>query len=225
MQLLEDKFVERVSDIRVLVGNRHIPQSWFVIKRATDIVLGSALFVATLPIVAAAATAIVLVDPGPPFFTQERVGQGGRKFRMVKLRTMVKGAHAMRAAVQHLNEVDGPAFKIRNDPRLHALGSFLRRSSIDELPNLINVIRGDMSLVGPRPPLPSEVAHYTPYALRRLIVPQGITCYWQIGGRSALSFEDWMLLDNAYVDAWTPWGDLAILAKTLPAVLRKDGAH
>ena len=144
---------------------------------------------------------------------------------MLQLRTMVNGAHALRHSVMHLNEVDGPVFKIRNDPRLHPLGRFLRRTSIDELPNLVNVVLGDMSLVGPRPALPSEVEHYDAIALRRLSVPQGVTCLWQINGRSDVSFEHWMELDNRYVDSWTPLGDLLIIAKTVPAVLRRDGAH
>ena len=144
---------------------------------------------------------------------------------MYKLRTMVNGAHAHRDEIMHLNELDGPVFKIRNDPRLHPLGRFLRRTSIDELPNFVNVIAGDLSLVGPRPALPSEVEHYDAVARRRLSVPQGVTCLWQINGRSEVSFDHWMELDNRYVDTWTPWGDLTIIAKTVPAVLRKDGAH
>jgi lipopolysaccharide/colanic/teichoic acid biosynthesis glycosyltransferase len=144
---------------------------------------------------------------------------------MYKLRTMVHNAHDMRDQLMHLNEADGPVFKIRNDPRLHPLGRILRRTSIDELPNLINVVLGDISLVGPRPALPCEINHYSAYASRRLNVPQGITCYWQCNGRSDVSFEHWMELDNLYVDTWSPLGDLVILAQTIPAVLRKDGAH
>ncbi|MBV8117481.1 MAG: sugar transferase, partial [Candidatus Eremiobacteraeota bacterium] len=132
---------------------------------------------------------------------------------------------SMRDELMHLNERDGPVFKIRNDPRMHPLGRFLRRTSIDELPNLVNVVLGDMSLVGPRPALPSEVEHYDAFARRRLSVPQGLTCLWQINGRGGVSFEEWMVLDNRYVDTWTPLGDLALIALTIPAVLRKDGAH
>jgi lipopolysaccharide/colanic/teichoic acid biosynthesis glycosyltransferase len=138
---------------------------------------------------------------------------------------MVKNAHDLRDGFMHLNEADGPVFKIRNDPRLHPLGGLLRRTSIDELPNLLNVIRGEMSLVGPRPALPCEIAHYDHAARRRLKVPQGITCLWQINGRSDVSFEHWMFLDNLYVESWSPLTDLAIIVKTIPAVLRKDGAH
>jgi lipopolysaccharide/colanic/teichoic acid biosynthesis glycosyltransferase len=204
---------------------RAVPESWRVFKRLTDVVLGSAFLVVLSPVIALAAVAIVFVTGGKPFFAQERVGMHARRFRMFKLRTMVDGAHEMREDLMHLNEVDGPVFKIRNDPRLHPLGRFLRRTSIDELPNLLNVVLGDMSLVGPRPALPCEVAHYDGYAMRRLSVPQGITCLWQVNGRSEVSFEEWMHLDNLYVDSWTPLGDLVLIVKTVPAVLRKDGAH
>jgi lipopolysaccharide/colanic/teichoic acid biosynthesis glycosyltransferase len=206
-------------------GKRTVPKWWYAAKRTIDIVLGSLLLLLALPLLAVAALAIVLVDRGSPFYAQERVGQNGKRFRMFKLRTMVHGAHAMRDDILHLNEVEGPVFKIRNDPRLHAIGAFLRRSSIDELPNLFNVLLGSMSLVGPRPPLPSEVEHYTPVARLRLSVPQGITCLWQINGRSEVSFDDWMALDNRYIDTWSPWSDLVILFKTVPAVVRKEGAH
>jgi lipopolysaccharide/colanic/teichoic acid biosynthesis glycosyltransferase len=206
-------------------GEREVPESWPSLKRWIDVVAGSLLLVISAPAVILAALAIACVTGGTPFFAQERVGMHGRRFKMFKLRTMVNGAHALRHSVMHLNEVDGPVFKIRNDPRLHPLGRFLRRTSIDELPNFVNVVLGDMSLVGPRPALPSEVAHYDAIALRRLSVPQGITCLWQINGRSDVSFEHWMELDNQYVTSWTPIGDLLIIAKTLPAVLRRDGAH
>jgi lipopolysaccharide/colanic/teichoic acid biosynthesis glycosyltransferase len=207
------------------LDERDVPQSWAALKRWIDVVAGTLLLVLFAPVIALAALAIACVTGGTPFYAQERVGMGGSRFKMFKLRTMVNGAHALRGSVMHLNEVDGPVFKIRNDPRLHPLGSFLRRTSIDELPNLVNVVLGEMSLVGPRPALPSEVEHYDALALRRLTVPQGVTCLWQINGRSEVSFEHWMELDNRYVDSWTPLGDLVIIAKTLPAVLRRDGAH
>jgi lipopolysaccharide/colanic/teichoic acid biosynthesis glycosyltransferase len=206
-------------------GARPIPESWYALKRSIDVIVGLLLVIVTAPLVVMAALAIACVTGGTPFFAHERVGMHGRRFRMFKLRTMVAGAHAMRQSVMHLNEVDGPVFKIRNDPRLHPLGAFLRRTSIDELPNLLNVLRGEMSLVGPRPALPSEVEHYDAVARRRLSVPQGVTCLWQINGRSDVSFEHWMELDNRYVDEWTPLGDLLIVARTIPAVLRRNGAH
>ncbi|HEY5426278.1 MAG TPA: sugar transferase [Candidatus Tumulicola sp.] len=204
---------------------REVPESWLLLKRAIDVALGLILLVVAAPILALAAVGIVCTTGGSPFFAQERVGMHGRRFKMFKLRTMVNGAHKMRDDLMHLNEVAGPVFKIRNDPRLHPLGRLLRRTSIDELPNLLNVVLGDMSLVGPRPALPCEVAHYDGFAMRRLTVPQGVTCLWQINGRSEVSFEEWMVLDNRYVDTWTPLGDLIVIAATVPAVLRKDGAH
>ena len=207
------------------VPDRYVPASWWTAKRSIDIVIGALLFALALPIVILAAIGIVAVTGGAPFYAQERVGQYGRRFKMFKLRTMVENAHDFRHQLMHLNEADGPVFKIRNDPRLHPLGRLLRRTSIDELPNLLNVLRGEMSLVGPRPALPSEVAHYDHFCQRRLAVPQGITCLWQISGRSDVSFQEWMELDNEYVESWTPAGDLSIILKTIPAVLRKDGAH
>jgi lipopolysaccharide/colanic/teichoic acid biosynthesis glycosyltransferase len=207
------------------VGEREVPQSWWTLKRTIDVVLGLALLILTSPLIVIAAIAIILVTGGSPIYAQERVGQYGRRFKMLKLRTMVKDAHELRDQLMHLNEVDGPVFKIRKDPRLHPLGGLLRRTSIDELPNLINVVLGDIALVGPRPALPCEIEHYDGSARRRLGVPQGVTCLWQINGRSDVSFEHWMQLDNHYVDTWTPLGDLAIVLRTIPAVLRKDGAH
>jgi lipopolysaccharide/colanic/teichoic acid biosynthesis glycosyltransferase len=208
-----------------LSGVRLVPAWWLGFKRVFDIVVAAMVLLPALPVIAIAALAVVLVDRGAPFYSQERVGYMGRRFRMFKLRTMVEGAHDMRDDLLHLNEVDGPVFKIKDDPRLHPLGSFLRRTSIDELPNLFNVLRGEMSLVGPRPPLPSEVEHYGPYEMRRLSVVPGITCLWQISGRCSISFDEWMRLDNEYIDTWSPLKDAEILVRTIPAVIRKDGAH
>jgi lipopolysaccharide/colanic/teichoic acid biosynthesis glycosyltransferase len=218
MQIVND-------DVRILIAQRRVPASWHALKRLMDVVLGTAVLIVALPIIALAAIAIVVVDRGAPFYSQERVGLNGRRFRMFKLRTMVEGAHEMRDDILHLNEADGPVFKIKDDPRLHPLGRFLRRTSIDELPNLFNVLRGEMSLVGPRPPLPSEVEHYSSYARRRLSVVPGVTCLWQVNGRCSVSFDEWMRLDNEYIDTWSPLGDLVLLFKTIPAVIRKDGAH
>lgn len=214
-----------MTERHLATRERTVPSWWVSLKRAGDLSVGTLLLVISLPIIALASLAIVCVTGSSPFFVQERVGQGGRLFKMFKLRTMVCGAHEMRDDLMHLNEVDGPVFKIRNDPRLHPLGHFLRRTSIDELPNLFNVVLGDMSLVGPRPALPVEVQDYDAFARRRLDVPQGITCLWQINGRSDVNFDHWMELDNRYIDTWTPLGDVEIVLKTIPAVLRKDGAH
>jgi lipopolysaccharide/colanic/teichoic acid biosynthesis glycosyltransferase len=202
-----------------------VPRSWHVAKRSIDIAVSLVALVLTAPIVLASAIAIAIVSPGSPFFLQERVAKNGRRFKMFKLRTMVEGAHHYHEEMRRFNDVRGPVLKIRNDPRLHPIGKFLRRTSIDELPNLINVLRGEMSVVGPRPPLPQEVAHYDRYAMRRLTVNPGITCLWQISGRSNVSFDEWMHLDNLYIDTWSPLGDLAIIVRTIPAVLGGEGAH
>ena len=195
-------------------------------KRGVDLGLGGLAFLLCVPVVVVAALAIVCVSPGSPLFFQERVGRDGRRFKMWKLRTMNEGAHLRHDEMRELNEVSGPVLKIRNDPRLHLLGAVLRRTSIDELPNLVNVLRGEISLVGPRPPLPCEVEHYgCVCGGRRLSVKPGITCTWQISGRSNVSFDEWMHLDNAYIDHWTPLGDLLILLRTIPAVIRGEGAH
>jgi lipopolysaccharide/colanic/teichoic acid biosynthesis glycosyltransferase len=204
---------------------RVVPRSWHVLKRAIDVAVASSAAVVFSPVVALAALGIACVSPGAPFFLQERVGKNGLHFKLFKLRTMVEGAHLSHDEMCALSEVDGPVFKIRDDPRLHPLGKFLRRTSIDELPNLINVLRGEMSIVGPRPPLPREVARYDDYARRRLTVKPGITCLWQISGRSNVRFDEWMRLDNEYIDTWTPLSDLGIVLKTVPAVLRGEGAH
>ena len=206
-------------------GTRIVPRYWHTLKRLSDLLLGTVFLIISAPVVAIAAVAVSASTGGPAFFGQDRVGLRGKMFRMIKLRTMIDGAHEMREDLLHLNEASGPVFKIKNDPRLHPLGAFLRRTSIDELPNLWNVLRGEMSLVGPRPPLPCEVEHYDDYAMRRLTVKPGITCLWQINGRSDVSFDEWMKLDNQYINSWSPAGDLKILLQTVPAVLKKDGAH
>jgi len=204
---------------------REVPRSWHAVKRIIDLAVAATALLLLAPVVVLAALGIVLVSPGSPFFLQERVGKGGRRFKLCKLRTMVDGAHLRHSEMHELNEVDGPVLKIRNDPRLHPLGKLLRRTSVDELPNLFNVLRGEMSIVGPRPPLPSEVEHYDSTALRRLTVKPGITCLWQVSGRSNVSFERWMALDNEYIDSWSPLVDVTIMLRTIPAVLRGEGAH
>ena len=200
--------------------------AWYgAAKRTLDVTLSLIVLALSSPFLILATIGIVAVTRHNPIYRQDRVGLGGRRFGMYKLRTMVPGAHALLPELRQFNEADGPVFKMRDDPRLHALGPLLRRTSVDELPNFVNVLLGDMSVVGPRPPLPEEVAHYDAYALRRLVVKPGVTCLWQISGRSHLSFDEWMALDNEYIDNWSPALDLTIIAKTLPAVLRGVGAH
>jgi lipopolysaccharide/colanic/teichoic acid biosynthesis glycosyltransferase len=202
-----------------------VPAAWHVCKRLMDVLFSIVLLILTAPVVAAAAIAIVFVSKGSPFFAQPRVGKDGHIFRMYKLRTMVNGAHLLHDDMRNRNGVTGPVLKIKKDPRLHPIGAFLRRYSIDELPNLWSVLIGDMSLVGPRPPLPKEVADYDIRAFRRLTVKPGVTCLWQISGRSDIPFDRWIELDNRYIDGWSPLLDLRIIAATIPAVLSGRGAY
>jgi exopolysaccharide biosynthesis polyprenyl glycosylphosphotransferase len=195
------------------------------VKRGIDLVLALVLFVVTLPVQLLAAAAILLFSGAPVFFRQVRCGLNGRHFTLRKFRTMESGAEDRLAEISHLNEMTGPVFKARRDPRLTAAGKLLRRLSIDELPQLWNVIVGDMSLVGPRPPLPDEVSRYEPWQRRRLSMKPGLTCLWQVSGRSELDFDRWMALDLKYIDTWSPLLDLKILLKTVPAVLSGRGAR
>jgi len=195
-------------------------------KRAFDIVFSVALLLVTLPLQLAAALAIRLSTRGPVLFRQTRSGLNGRPFRLLKFRTMIEGAEERLSEVSHLNEMSGPVFKSARDPRLTGVGKLLRRFSIDELPQLWNVLAGDMSVVGPRPPLPEEVAHYEAWQRRRLSMKPGLTCLWQISGRNEIpDFERWMALDLKYIDTWTPFLDIKILLLTVPIVLTGRGAR
>ncbi|MGE0640013.1 MAG: sugar transferase [Thermoanaerobaculia bacterium] len=193
-------------------------------KRITDILLSTLLLTVALPVVVGVAIAIRVTSSGAVLFRQKRCGLNGRPFTLYKFRTMVADAEERRAEVEHLNEMDGPVFKARNDPRVTRVGRLLRRFSLDELPQLWNVLKGDMSLVGPRPPIPEEVARYERWQRRRLAMKPGLTCLWQISGRNQVDFDRWMQLDLAYIDNWSPWLDLKILLRTLPVVLSGRGA-
>ena len=169
--------------------------------------------------------AIKLTSEGPVLFLQERIGLNKRRFKIYKFRTMIPNAERLMRSLESKNEASGPVFKIKDDPRITPVGRFLRRSSIDELPQLLNVLRGDMSLVGPRPlPVRDYEGFSEDWQRRRFSVTPGITCLWQVNGRSDVSFEEWMLLDLKYLDEWSLWLDLKILAKTVPAVLKGAGA-
>ena len=194
-------------------------------KRAVDVVLAALALFLTLPLWIVIAVAIKMDSPGPIFFIQERVGMGGRPFRFVKFRSMSADAESLRAGLVHRNEVDGPVFKIRNDPRSTRVGRILRRYSLDELPQLINVLIGDMTLVGPRPPLPSEVEQYRPEDRLRLTVKPGLTCLWVIRGRSHLGFEEWMAADREYIEHLSFWLDVTILVRTVSVALSGRGAY
>ncbi len=195
-----------------------------VAKRVLDFLVASAGIVLFSPVMAAAAFLIKLSSPGPIFYRQVRCGQYGRPFELIKFRTMIEGAEDRLWEIKHLNEMTGPVFKMRNDPRVTWIGNFLRKSSIDELPQFWNVLKGEMSIVGPRAPLREEVRHYSIKQRRRLSVKPGITCLWQVSGRSEIDFQQWMDLDLQYIDNWSLWLDLKILWRTVPVVLGGVGA-
>jgi exopolysaccharide biosynthesis polyprenyl glycosylphosphotransferase len=198
--------------------------SHMALKRAIDVLGSATLLVVTCPVLICAAVAIAAGSSGPVFFVQERIGLNKRKFRLFKFRTMVPDAESLQADLDSRNEVDGPVFKIGNDPRITPVGRFLRRTSIDELPQLLNVLAGDMSLVGPRPLPVRDYAGFSEDAhRRRCSVRPGLTCLWQVSGRNSIPFERWMQMDMQYIDTWTIWLDFVILARTIPAVLFATG--
>jgi exopolysaccharide biosynthesis polyprenyl glycosylphosphotransferase len=194
------------------------------VRRILDIVLAVVIAVVAAPLMVLTVLLIKVTSPGPVLFVQDRCGLNGRVFRMYKFRSMISNAEQLRSELEALNEMDGPVFKSSHDPRITLIGKFIRRFSIDELPQLYNVLRGDMSLVGPRPPLPGEVSKYERWQRRRLSMKPGITCLWQISGRNEVSFDDWMKLDLTYIDNWSLLLDLKILLKTVPVVLLGRGA-
>ncbi len=194
------------------------------VKRLIDLLVSAVVLLVAAPLWLVLAAAVRATSKGPALYRQERCGINGRRFVLLKFRTMVANADQLRDEVAHLNVMDGPVFKAPSDPRVTPLGRFLRRSSLDELPQLLNVLRGEMSLVGPRPPIPQEVERYEPWQRRRLAMKPGITCLWQVSGRSELDWATWMELDLAYIDHWSLWLDLKILALTMPAVFSGRGA-
>ncbi len=196
-----------------------------LLKRAFDLALGALISLLSLPLVAVAALAVRLESPGPAIFTQMRAGMNGRPFKIYKLRSMRVGAEEERKRLEALNEVEGPMFKIRNDPRVTRVGRIIRKLSIDEFPQFWNVLRGDMSIVGPRPALLSEVAEYDDWHRDRLRVKPGITGLWQISGRSELKFEEMVLLDVYYIDNWSLLEDVTIVLRTVPYLLSNRGAY
>jgi exopolysaccharide biosynthesis polyprenyl glycosylphosphotransferase len=195
------------------------------LKRALDLIVGIILCLVLLPVMALITLVIKWTSPGPAIFSQRRVGRSGTFFTAHKFRTMRVGAEQEVPGLTHLNEATGPLFKIRNDPRLTPFGRILRRLSLDELPQLWNVLRGEMSLVGPRPPIPTEVEQYEDWHKKRLEVPPGVTGLWQVSGRSELTFDEMVMLDIYYIENWSPWLDMWILLKTIPTVLTARGAY
>ena len=199
------------------------PMQWEM-KRLIDIVASATALLLLSPLLLVAAIAVKVSSRGPVLFRQERVGLHGRRFHMLKFRSMIEGAEAAKALLIARNEQSGPVFKMARDPRVTSVGRFIRKYSVDELPQLLNVLRGDMSLVGPRPAIPSEVASYEAWQRRRLSVRPGLTCIWQVSGRNSVSFGAWMLLDMQYIDHWSLWEDVRLILRTVPVVLTGRGA-
>ena len=218
-------YIDHLDDIHFLTLHSAPIEQWpLLVKKSFDVALSFVLLMLLSPLLLLVVILIKLDSKGPVFFTQERMGLNKRRFKLFKFRTMVDNAEKLREKLEEQNEVSGPVFKIKNDPRITRIGKWLRRISMDELPQLINVLKGEMSLVGPRPPIPSEVERYECKDRRRLSMKPGITCLWQINGRSNIPFEKWMKLDKEYIDNWSLWLDLKILAKTIPAIIRGSGA-
>ncbi len=203
-----------------------VAKEWqLFIKRAFDIIVSGLGLIALSPFFVTIAVLIKLTSPGPILYLQKRSGLNGRRFVLYKFRSMYKGSHEKLSELTGKNEMKGPIFKMRRDPRVTPLGRFMRKFSIDEFPQLANVFMGEMSLVGPRPPLPQEVAQYEPWQRRRLSMRPGITCLWQISGRSKVGFDEWMKLDLEYIDNWSLALDFKILGRTVPVVLFGIGAY
>jgi len=222
--LITNMHVEEFEETYVITLFREQMLLQLLLKRILDAGISLIVLIVLSPLMLTVAILIKLTSPGPVFFVQKRVGMNQRVFSLYKFRSMVANAEEFKTRLLHLNERDGPAFKIQNDPRITRIGKFLRKTSIDELPQLFNVLTGQMSLVGPRPPLPEEVRNYEWLFRKRLSVKPGITCIWQISGRNDVPFDRWMQMDHEYVENWTVWLDLQILCKTIPAVLLSRGA-
>ncbi len=193
-------------------------------KRLCDLLVAVPALILLSPVFLLTALAIKLDSRGPVFYRSTRLGRQARPFTFVKFRSMAADAELRKKELAHLNEMDGPVFKIRDDPRVTRVGRWLRRTSLDELPQFFHVLRGQMSLVGPRPPIPEEVEQYETWQRRRLSVVPGITCLWQVSGRNRIGFEEWMRLDARYIDSLSFWTDVKILARTVFAVVRTSGA-
>ncbi len=219
----EVEFFERLP----LLTYRPAPRGYWslFLKDAFDKVVSFVLLSSSLPLFLLIAIGIKLSSKGAVFFRQTRCGLRGRRFTFCKFRTMREGSEDLHQELLSQSEVPGPVFKIKNDPRVTKIGEFLRKSSLDELPQLLSVLKGDMSVVGPRPPLPSEVDQYENWQRRRLSMKPGLTCIWQVSGRSEISFDKWMEFDLKYIDNWSLWFDLKILLKTIPAILSGRGAY
>jgi exopolysaccharide biosynthesis polyprenyl glycosylphosphotransferase len=220
-------YVDDLYGVPILTIQTGPADGWqLVAKRSIDVAVSAALLLALAPLFAVVTLLIKLDSPGSVFFAQERIGYNKRRFRMLKFRTMVLKADQQQDVLEHLNEAAGPVFKIKNDPRVTRIGKFLRQFSIDELPQLLNVFKGDMSLVGPRPlPVRDVERIAVQWHKRRFSIKPGITCLWQVNGRSNIAFDEWVRMDLEYIDQWSLGLDIKILIKTIPAVFRGSGAY
>ncbi len=196
-----------------------------ICKRTIDIIGAGLGLILLSPIIAVVACAVKVTSKGPVFFSQKRVGKNGELFEMYKFRSMVVNAEELKENLEEQNEMSGPMFKIKDDPRVTKVGKFIRKTSIDELPQLWNVLKGDMSLVGPRPSLPKEVEQFDNWMFKRLSVRPGLTCYWQVSGRNNIDFEDWMKLDIKYVEQRNLWIDIKLIFKTVFVLFGDKNAH
>jgi lipopolysaccharide/colanic/teichoic acid biosynthesis glycosyltransferase len=221
--VVEYRVVEEVVAPRQGLLNAELWQ--IAVKRLMDIVLSALAIVVLTPVLVAVALLIMLTSRGPVFYVQERVGRGGGPFRMLKFRSMYRDAHEHRHEHSGQNIHQGPIFKIRDDPRITPVGRAMRRLSIDEFPQFFNVLMGSMSLVGPRPALPDEFLDYNERERERLLAKPGVTCIWQVSGRSDVDFDTWIDMDLQYIEEWSLRTDLKLLFKTVPAVLTGRGAY
>jgi exopolysaccharide biosynthesis polyprenyl glycosylphosphotransferase len=197
---------------------------YIFLKRLFDIICSMIGLVVLSPLFIATAIAIKLNSKGPVFFIQDRCGKDGRIFKMLKFRSMVQNAEDLLDSLKEKNEQTGPVFKIKEDPRITKVGRFIRKTSIDELPQLFNILKGDMSVVGPRPPIVAEVAEYNPYQRQRLLVKPGLTCYWQVMGRNKIGFDEWVELDIKYIQERSLWLDFILILKTFKVFLGDKNA-
>ncbi|MFN7107692.1 MAG: sugar transferase [Brevundimonas sp.] len=215
---------EKIPSPPRLAGGRDV-RLGLAVKRVMDIGISATLLVVLFPLLLVVGLAVKIGSPGPVFYGVDWVGQGGRRFRGYKFRTMIVGADRQEAELQSQNAMNGPAFKIENDPRITPLGRGLRRHSLDELPQLWSVLKGDLSLVGPRPPRVHEHARFTPFQMSKMAVKPGVTCLWQVEGRHRISdFDDWVRLDVRYIETWSLWLDVKILFRTAWVVVKGTGA-
>jgi lipopolysaccharide/colanic/teichoic acid biosynthesis glycosyltransferase len=234
--------LERIEDSPMIVGQgvqsllleangrpfvplKELSMGYRIARRSLDIVFSAAILLVLFPFLILVSIAVAVTSRGPIFYQSMRVGVGGKIIPFLKFRTMVVGADSMKIHLESGNEQEGPIFKIRRDPRITKIGAFLRKYSIDEIPQFIHVLTGEMTLVGPRPHLPNEVGLYEEHVIPRLSVKPGLTCFWQIRGRSDLTFEEWVEMDLQYIREMNFWLDLKILAKTPYAILHGKGAY